>query len=309
MVGEVRKIASIGEGVTLRWLGVSSFEIAHAGRVLLLDPFPSRPPDARPEAPAGLRRPEHADAILVTHGHWDHYGDVPALAERLGAAVYLPADLHAQQALLLRLRGRNEEEARWRPWSRSMRVELGGLVVESYAVHREERERSWLRRLATQGLQARLTPRALLHALQVVTLHPWADSVALHVTHAATGSSIFFLGGLTRQVQGLPDPPPSVDVLALPLTQHSDWWLDDAVGLVLLLRPRVVLVHHHDDWLPPLTRPADVAAFRRTVEERGGVPVFEPQLGVPFTLEDLLGVAKRNSRQPTSPGRRRAGRG
>ncbi|NMC69940.1 MAG: MBL fold metallo-hydrolase [Myxococcales bacterium] len=300
----MRRLASISEGVTLRWFGVSSFELSHAGRVLLLDPFPSRPAAARPEMPPGLRRPEHADAILVTHGHWDHYGDVPALAERLGAAVYLPADLHARQSLLLRLRGRNEEEARWRPWSRSTRVEIGGLVVESYAVHREERERSWVRRLAEQGLRARLTPGSLLEAVRVVAFHPWADAVALHVTHAATGSSIFFLGGLTRQVRGLPDPPPAVDVLALPLTQHSDWWLDDAVGLVLLLRPRVVLVHHHDDWLPPLTRPADVEAFRRTVEERAGVPVFEPQLGVPFSLDDLLAVAKRNSGRPDAPGRR-----
>jgi len=303
MVGEVRRLASIREGVTLRWLGVSSFELSHAGRVLLLDPFPSRPAAARPEVPPGLRRPEHADAILVTHGHWDHYGDVPALAERLGAAVYLPGDLHAGRSLLLRLRGRHEEEARWRPWSRRTRLEIAGLVVESYAVHREERERSWLRRLAEQGLRARLPPRALFEAIRVTAFHPWADAVALHVTHAATGSSIFFLGGLTRQVRGLPDPPPGVDVLALPLTQHSDWWLDDAVGLVLLLRPRVVLVHHHDDWLPPLTSAADVEAFRRTVEERAGVPVFEPQLGVPFSLEELLAIAKRSSGRPAPPGR------
>ena len=113
----VRRIGAISEGVGLRWLGVSSFEISHAGRVLLLDPFVSRPPDARPAMPGGRWSPEHADAILVTHGHHDHFGDVPDLARRLGATVYLPADLHMQQSILLRVTGRNDEEASWRPWT------------------------------------------------------------------------------------------------------------------------------------------------------------------------------------------------
>ena len=153
-------------------------------------------------------------------------------------------------------------------------------------------------RAARQALRRRLTLRGLADALRLTAAHPLSDGVGLHITHAATGASLFFLGGLTRQVRGLPDPPPSVDVLALPLTQNSEWWLDDAVGLILLLRPRVVLVHHHDDWCPPLTRRVDVAGFRHTVEERCGVPVFEPSLGATFTLEDLLGVAKRNSQRP-----------
>jgi L-ascorbate metabolism protein UlaG (beta-lactamase superfamily) len=296
---EVRKIGSISEGVSLRWLGVSSFEVTHAGRVLLLDPFVSRPADARPPLPTGLRPPEHADAILVTHGHYDHFGDVPDLARKLGATVYLPADIHGQQAMLLRLMGRNEEEARWRPWTRGGRVELGGLVIEPYAAHREERRFRWVQRAAEQALRGRLNLRTLAAAARLTALHPMSQNVGLHITHAATGASLFFLGGLTRQVRGLPEPPLSVDVLALPLTQNSEWWLDDAVGMILLLRPRVVLVHHHDDWCPPLTRAADVAAFRQTVDERCGIPVFEPPIGLPFTLEDLLGVAKRTSQRPS----------
>jgi len=300
-MSEVRKIASISEGVALRWLGVSSFEISHAGRVLLFDPFVSRPVDACPALPAGVRPPEHADAILVTHGHYDHFGDVPELARKLGATVYLPADLHAQQTMRLRLTGRNEEEALWRPWTRGGRVELGGLVIEAYPVHREERQLRWLQRAASQALRGRLNLRGLVSAVRLTVVHPLGDNVALHLTHAATGASLFFLGGLTRQVQALPEQPLSVDVLALPLTENSDWWLDDAVGLILLLRPRVVLVHHHDDWCPPLTRGADVAAFRSMVEERCGVPVFEPAIGIPFTLEDLLGLGKRSSQRPSAP--------
>ena len=303
MTSRVRRIGAISEGVWLRWFGVASFEVSHAGRVLLLDPFVSRPLDAHPPLPGGRWAPEHADAILVTHGHHDHYSDVPDLARRLGATVYLPSDLHMQQSLLLRVTGRNDEEARWRPWTHGGRVELGGLVVEAYPVHREERQARWLGRAAQQALRRRLTLRGLADAVRLTAAHPLAQSVGLHITHAATGASLFFLGGLTRQVRNLPDPPPSVDVLALPLTQNSEWWLDDAVGLILLLRPRVVLVHHHDDWCPPLTRRVDVAGFRHTVEERCGVPVFEPSLGATLT-GTCSRVAKRIANAPAPEGER-----
>ena len=149
--GDLGRAGVTREGGCLRWLGVAAFEGSHRGRVLLLYPFVSRPLDAQPPLPGGPWSPEHADAILVTHGHHEHYSDVPGLAHRLGATVYLPSDLHVQQSLLLRVTGRNDEEARWRPWTLGGRVELGGLVVEAYPVHREERQARWLAPAARQA--------------------------------------------------------------------------------------------------------------------------------------------------------------
>ena len=37
---------------------------------------------------------------------------------------------------------------------------------------------------------------------------------------------------------------------------------------VELLRPKQVVLCHHDDWMPPLTRPIDVAPIRREMEKR-----------------------------------------
>jgi L-ascorbate metabolism protein UlaG (beta-lactamase superfamily) len=180
-------------------------------------------------------------------------------------------------------------------------VELGGLIVQAYPVHREELPTRWIPRAAAAALRGRLTPRVLAQALRLTLAFPFAETHGLHVTHAATGASFFFLGGPTRQVYDLPERPLSVDAVFLPLVEISDWWLDDATGLVSLLRPRVVVVHHHDDWYPPLTRPADVDAFRRAVEERCGIPVYEPAFARPFTLADLLAEARRTSGRPSEP--------
>ncbi len=66
----------------LRWLGHGGWEIRTQNHTLLLDPFL----DSAPSPPckgADL----NADFILVSHGHFDHIADVPAIAQRTSACV------------------------------------------------------------------------------------------------------------------------------------------------------------------------------------------------------------------------------
>ena len=66
----------------ITWLGHSGFRIEIEGAVLLVDPWltgnPMFPDDRRAEALAG------ATHVLLTHGHGDHSGDVPAICKELG---------------------------------------------------------------------------------------------------------------------------------------------------------------------------------------------------------------------------------
>ncbi len=75
------------------WLGHSAVRLEIEDQVLLIDPWeegnPLFPMDRREEANAG------ATAILITHGHFDHTGHVPALAKELGVPVYGIYDLMA----------------------------------------------------------------------------------------------------------------------------------------------------------------------------------------------------------------------
>ena len=66
----------------IRWLGHAAFELKHDGVTVLIDPFITGNPAATVEADA-----LEADAILLTHGHDDHIGDVVSIAKRTGATV------------------------------------------------------------------------------------------------------------------------------------------------------------------------------------------------------------------------------
>lgn len=66
------------------WWGHAGFFIrTPGGATIAIDPWLQNP-----KAPQGMAPPEAVDAILVTHGHFDHAGSAKELATKTGAAVY-----------------------------------------------------------------------------------------------------------------------------------------------------------------------------------------------------------------------------
>ena len=68
--------------VTITWLGHSCFALEGDGHRLLIDPYLND----NPASPIKADKAE-ADFILLTHGHFDHVTDAPAIAKRTGATV------------------------------------------------------------------------------------------------------------------------------------------------------------------------------------------------------------------------------
>lgn len=81
-------------GVTITWLGHGTFLYeSPGGKRLLVDPWiegnPAFPAGWRPRLEQGL------DAILITHGHFDHISDLASVADATGAQVFGIFDLAA----------------------------------------------------------------------------------------------------------------------------------------------------------------------------------------------------------------------
>jgi L-ascorbate metabolism protein UlaG (beta-lactamase superfamily) len=72
----------------IRFLGHAAFSLSDGGTTLLVDPFLT----GNPKAAASADEVD-AGAILLTHGHADHFGDTLDVAKRTGAPVVAITEL------------------------------------------------------------------------------------------------------------------------------------------------------------------------------------------------------------------------
>ncbi len=82
------------------WLGQSAFRITTpGGKVIVTDPWlrlnPLTPPQYK-----NLEALGKIDVLLVSHGHFDHFADAPALALMNKVPMYAPGDMNQSAALL-----------------------------------------------------------------------------------------------------------------------------------------------------------------------------------------------------------------
>src|SRR4051794_2833143 len=74
--------------MNIRWLGHAAFSLEADGTTVLIDPWLT----GNPKAAASADELD-AKAILLTHGHPDHYGDVVDIAKRTGATIVAITEL------------------------------------------------------------------------------------------------------------------------------------------------------------------------------------------------------------------------
>lgn len=245
----------------MTWLGNAGWRIEGASSTTLVDPYVTRfdtglsrgafvattrlTVDERAVATHCPR----ADRILVTHAHWDHVADVPAVAARTGATVlgtrttgFVARAMGVPATSVVDVRGGEV-------------LDFGDVVVE---VVRSLHSRNARHAILFPGTMSEVPARPV-----TIADLPEGDTLAF-VVGAPGGPRAYLSGASDADVRALSDLRPDVAAVPVAATDATHDYLPRL--LEALDRPRTVVAVHWDDFDAPLgigERPLDASMARR----------------------------------------------
>lgn len=257
----------------IRWLGTAGFDIKTQDSRFLIDPYVSRNPAAEPVqhlVPADLAG---ADRIFISHGHFDHLMDVPKI---------LAGDTEKSCRVFCSARAGSTLEKLGVDKDRVYRVNQDNIEVRFSHV----KARAFFSRHIRFDLPLAAATLARIHLrffrlLPLFTRYPCGQVLSWQ----------FCLEGRTIQHFGSAGAAPvqpktlaPVDILLFPLQGHTDI-CKIAAEQVRYLAPNIVIVHHHDNFYPPVSQDIDTKRFVEQVNrENPRIRVIVPRINVPITI-------------------------
>jgi len=229
----------------LRWLGTAAFEVCLDQAVILIDPYLSRNAQARPVLtlrPADVTR---ADFIFLTHGHFDHALDTPLIAQQTGAMVY------ASTPVCDMLHRQGVPTAQLRPLAADDEVRTPHITVRAIAsLHVRFDWALIVKTLLKAG------PR-IPASLRLLRDYPPGDVLGylFTLTDGFTFCHFGSAGYHPEQIRNL-----CPDLALIPVAGHSDIGRI-AAEMAALIRPKLVIPHHHDDFYPPISQMTPLQPF------------------------------------------------
>jgi len=270
---------------TLDWLGCATFRLNLGSMVVLLDAYLDRVPSAPPVG-VGVDDIDRADWILVGHSHFDHVYGAERIAARTGATIIGSYEtvriMHAQgipeeQLIAVaggeRIRLADDVSVEVFPsqhscvWSQGQSAESDEVCIGDLGLTLQEQQV----RMAELAAHFGAIGEDVIAHLRISAQGARGDGGALvYLLETPEGSLLFqdtsgHWSGIVRDLR------PDVAILAAggrgnidgePIQGSLAHFMARQVDLV---RPRRLILSHHDDWMPGFSRPIDVKPIREAI--------------------------------------------
>ena len=232
----------------ITWWGNAGFQIKTGEDVFLIDPYLTRNAAARPKqslTPADINT---ADQIFISHGHFDHILDIPAIASENGSRVYCCPEA----ASTLKQKGLNSAQVR--EVSEDNHTENFDSYLARANFSQHVKFDRWLLVKTLSRINFRI-PRylPLIREYPVGQVLSWQFELEGKVLRhfGSAGSTPAELKQAGQQ---------KIDILLVPL-QGNTRICNIAINYVRMIKPRMVIPHHQDDFFPPISTYVDIRPF------------------------------------------------
>jgi L-ascorbate metabolism protein UlaG (beta-lactamase superfamily) len=233
-------------GLEIEWLGVAGYRLTYQDHTLLLDPFVSRFPLRetllrKPVLPdqariAALRAPGTVVGIACGHAHFDHALDTPAFARRFGCTVYGSRSLVS----LMRLHGLGEQALEAQPYRR---YELGPFELSfTPSAHSK----------LVFGLRVPMDGDITARSVHQLTTGAYKCGQTWAIRVAVAGAVIYHQGSADIIEQAVRDHDVDIFLTGIAGRHVTPRYWERTLPL---LRPKVVVPMHYDDFYTPIEDP------------------------------------------------------
>ena len=245
----------------LRWHGTAALTIEYGGRIVAVDPFIGMPvgmsdEDRRATGRADIFR--SADAVLITHGHFDHIYDVAALYAGTDIPIY------ATETPLATLRSQGMSGDWLRLLTPPQKFDVCGLHITVYPGRHCTFDLGVILKTVFRRKTAR-HPGRLISLLRLNKAYPENGETVLYQIEA-DGRRVQLMGSMGMRYDV--DYPAGADVLILPF-QGTGNPSKTVAPIVERLRPKAILLDHYDDAFPPMSADIRTDKFTRKMTSQG----------------------------------------
>jgi len=241
----------------ITWLGTAGFKIRTGNHVILLDPYLTRNEKAFPEQSIRPCDFNEVHSIFISHGHFDHVFDISEIVADTGASFYCSADTGS----LLAKRG-VKKQLIVPVFSDSAEFDLKYMRAAGFFTSHVQFD---IKLLARTMIKMNFR---IFQALRLLSKYPCGQVLAWQFE--AEGRHVLFwgsAGACEHELKVMAEKP--VEILLVPLQGHSDI-CRIAFEYVKILKPEIVIPHHHDNFFPPVSELVDISEFTGMVQQKCG---------------------------------------
>ncbi len=243
----------------LRWYGTASVMIESNGFKLMADPFLGIPIEENRFRRQLRAIPfRAADAVLVTHGHFDHILDLPRLYNDSFIEIYATAT----PCNTLLDKGMKLSRLHWIEPGET--YEIGDFSIRVYGGRHCRFDLGVVCKRIFKAETFR-NPKRLIQLLELNREYPEnGETVFYEIT--AEGRRIQLMGsmGLDPAV----DYPTGADALILPF-QGTGCPAKTVMPIIERLQPKSIYLDHYDDAFPPMSDHVETATFAAQMSAKG----------------------------------------
>lgn len=257
----------------LSWYGTASVMLESDGYRLAFDPFLEIPiQDSLCRRKLRAIKFRTADAVLVTHGHFDHILDIPRLYKESDAKIY--ATITPCKTLL----AHDFAKEKLRLISPGASFQLGGFTIRVYQ-GRHCRFDAGVMLKTIFKKETFLYPKRLYELIRLNRRFE-ENGETLFYEIEAEGKRIQLMGSMGLDIDTL--YPTGADVLILPFQGTGDP-ARTVKPIVEKLCPKRIMLDHYDDTFPPMSSRIETGFFTYRMT-REGIPTAALEFGKVYEI-------------------------